>query len=218
VRATLSGVTSSVNLLELPNVRTEQELSKAYCAGRAYHHCIDWIERELPRELFTFDERTKPEKWLQAITKYVAVTGQAPIGPAAKQLFRSVEEARAEFRQVQDHAWGNRKIGPHTPADYERREARAWERFNAAKQQCLAAYKEAIRTGCVKRRRQKAARFCPGCNQEPLLLGQRKCWSCKAAARRNRNRRYRSKGRRETLSHLAINERKAPIPQNQPQR
>ena len=205
-----------MNPVELPNVRTEQELAELYCEPRAYWHCLYRVD--LPRELFTFDERNKPEKWLHTIATYLTLTGQAPISPAVKQLFRLVEEARAEFRAAQDRAWGNRKVGPHTPPDYERREARAWERFNAAKQQCLAAYKEAIRTGCVKRRRRKAARFCPVCNQEPLVLGQRKCCGCKAAARRNRNRRYRSKQVGETLSHVAISERKEPVSQNQPHR
>jgi hypothetical protein len=193
-------------LYPLCTAKTEREMAALYCEPRAYYQSVEFIAKEAPLGLFTFNELNKPEKWLEAVSKYLALTGQDAISQAAKQLFRLVEEARKEFREAQDRAWGDRKVTEHTPESYEKRELAAWEKFNLAKRQCLARYEHAIATGTVTRPKRKTARICPRCKQEPLLVGQRKCPNCRAAARRERNRRYASrlKDRLKTGSLLGI--------------
>jgi hypothetical protein len=201
-------------LYPLCTAKTEQEVAALYCEPRAYYQSVEFIAKEAPLGLFTFNELNKPEKWLEAVSKYLALTGQDAISQAAKQLFRLVEEARKEFREAQDRAWGDRKVTERTPESYEKRELAAWEKFNLAKRQCLARYGHAIATGHVTRVKRKAARICPQCKQEPLLVGRRKCDQCRAQTRSGRNNRYASrlKDRLKTGSLLGISRPKGAIP------
>ena len=169
--------------------KTEQEIVELSCAPQAYHHCVDFLW-EAPKGFFTFDELTKPEKWPQAVSKYLALTGQGELSLAANQLHRLLEEARKDFREAQDRAWHNRKLADRPPEDYYRKEAAAWEKFSKVKQVLLQQYNRAIKSGVVKRVKRKKARVCPMCNKEPLRPRQRKCDECRRATRRKRNRRY----------------------------
>jgi hypothetical protein len=193
--------------------KTEQQIVDLYCTPRAYHHSVEFL-LEAPQGLFTFDELTKPEKWLEAISKYVALTEQGEVSPAAKQLHRLVEGAGKEFRSAQDRAWGNRRLTDRTPEDYERREAAASRKFSEAKQTFLQRYNRAVKSGVVKRAKWKKARICPLCNKEPLGPRGRKCDECRRETRRKRNRRYVSglKNRAKTRSPLGIMRLKTAIP------
>jgi hypothetical protein len=197
--------------LQFTGTKAEPEIAELYCQPRAYYHSVEFIEKEALRGLFTFDDLNKPEKWLKAVSKYLALTGQDAISPAAKQLYRLVEEAR----ETQDRAWGDRKVTERTPESYERRERAAWEKFNRTKQQCLRRYERALATGEVKRIKRKRARICPRCEQEPLLARQRACDNCRKAARRERNSRFygSSKESIKTPSPLGISPQKGAIPQ-----
>jgi hypothetical protein len=172
-----------VNPLQLATAKAEPEIAELYCEPRAYWHCVEFLS-EAPRGLFTFNELTKPEKWQDAISKYLALTGQAEMSPAARQLSRLVEEKRREFRAAQDPAWGNRKVGPQVPEEYERRELRAWQKFYGFKETFLRRYERSIRTGVVKRVKRKEQRICPICGINPLPPRRRKCDPCCRVARR----------------------------------
>jgi PAS domain-containing protein len=194
-------------------IKTEQEIAKLYCEPNAYYHCVLFLQ-EGPEGLFTFDERNKPEKWLDAVSKYLALTGQGEVGLAAKQLHRLIEAARKEFREAQDRAWGHRKVTEHTPEGYERKEAAAWRKFSHAKQTFLQRYDRAIKSGVVERVKRKKARICPQCGKEPLRPRQRKCNECRRETRRERNKRYVSglKNHFKTGSLLGIRRPKIAIP------
>ena len=195
------------------NTKTEQEIAQLYCQPKAYYRSVLFLE-EAPAGLFTFDELNKPEKWVKAVSKYLALTGQDAISLAAKQLHRLVEEARKEFREAQGRAWGNQKLSDRTPESYERREAAAWEKFNHLKEQYLRQYEHAVATGVIRRLRRQKARICPLCNKQPLGPRQRKCGDCRKETRRARNKRYVSglKKRLKTGSLLGISHPKMAIP------
>src|SRR5262249_42760555 len=186
--------------------KTEQQIAELYCAPRAYCRSVEFL-LEAPAGLFTSDQLNKPEKWLNALSKYLALTRQGEVSLAAKQLHRLVEEARKEFRESQDRAWGNRKLANHPPEDFERREAAAWEKFSKLKQALLHRYNLAINTGVVKRVRRNKAQICPICETERLFRPrQRKCDECRIETRHQRNRRYNAglKNRVKTGSLLGI--------------
>jgi hypothetical protein len=193
--------------------KAEQEIAQLYCEPRAYYHSVLFL-RKAPEGLFTFDELNKPEKWLEAISKYLALTGQSAISLAAKQLHRLVEEARQNFREAQDRAWGQGMLCDRVPESYEHRESKAWERFNHLKQQYLRRYECAVATGVVRRLRRKKPQICPQCNEELLGPRQRKCDHCRRETRRKRNSRYVSglKTRFKTGSPLGITRAKIAIP------
>lgn len=193
--------------------KTEQQIAELYCGPRAYYHCVEFL-LEAPKGLFTFDELNERSKWQDAISKYLALTGQGELSLAAKQLHRLVEKARKEFREAQDRAWRNRKLADRPPEDYERREAAAWLKFSKVKEVSLQRYNRAIGSGVVKRVKRKKARLCPVCDKEPLRPRQRKCDECRRETRRKRNRRYYawSRNRSKTGSLLGIGLPKLTIP------
>jgi hypothetical protein len=199
--------------------KTEQEIVQLYCQPKAYYRGVLFLG-EGPAGLFTFDELNEPEKWVKAVSKYKALTGQSPISLAAKQLHRRVEEARRNFREAQGRAWGNQKLSNRTPESYERREAAAWEKFNHLKEQYLRQYEDEVATGVIRRLRRKKARLCPLCDKQPLGLRQRKCGDCRKETRRPRNKRYVSglKKRLKTGSPLGIRRLKMAIPLLPPSR
>jgi len=100
----------------------------------------------------------------------------SPIARRARaQLDYQVDQAHREFREAQDRAWENRKVGPHTPEDYQRKEEAAWRRFCDRKEVSLRRYHRAIRTGVVERLQKKERRICPDCGIEVLPSRRRKC-------------------------------------------
>jgi len=166
---------------------TEAEIAELYCQPRPYWRSVLFLAA-LPNESFSFNELHRPEKLRDAVSKYLELTGQGELSRAARQLFRSVEEARAGFRELQDRAWGTGKILEQTPADYDRKERSAWLKFCEEKQKFLRHYNRAIESGVVKRVKPKKQRLCPDCRTEPLLLRRRKCDACRRVSRRNSNR------------------------------
>jgi hypothetical protein len=141
----------------------EEWLAKLYCQPKPFWHCIPF---NMP-----------PKDWLKAVEM---LTGKSP-SAAAKQLHRRVEIARAEFKRKQDAAWGEREVGTHVPPAYEKREASAWNAFNAQKQAYLQDYLRATKSGVLRRPR---SRKCKMCNAAPVIGRTQYCGIC----RRQRNR------------------------------
>jgi hypothetical protein len=175
----------------------EEYLVRQYCEPRSYWHCLQELG-EPPMSFLVLNElggarsevQNYPEHWLDAVR---VCTKRAP-SPAAKQLHRRVETARAEFRTKQDKIYGNRKVSAAEGLDaIYRREDNAWEVFNAQKQVYLKDYLKAKETGIVVRRRQTWRR-CRQCNAERVMGRAKYCQICakqrhREAARANRKKR-----------------------------
>jgi len=179
--------------------QSEREIAQIYCQPRAYWRSLLFLEA-LPKGTFTSKELNLSEKSLVVVSKYLALTGQADISRAAKQLFHLVEQARREFRDAQDRAWSNRQIREKTPEDYDGREVVAWRKFCEAKQKFLRRYHRAVHSGIVRRATRKEQRICPDCGEEPLRPRRRKCDACCQTARRNSNRQAKLRFKRKQLT------------------
>jgi len=174
----------------------EEYLARKYCQPKPYWHCL----RELAGgNYYSFKEPNYPEYWLDAVTKYI---GQKP-SAAAKQLHRAVEVARAEFRTKQARMYGNRKVSETEGLEeIYRREDKAWDAFNAHKQECLRAYLKAIATGKIERQRARRRHRCEGEGCRELLSGRaRFCDICKRARHREAARVYRKNQPRSVISY-----------------
>src|SRR5882724_7026068 len=128
-------------------MNSEEYLARKYCEPKPYWRCVHELSGG---NYYRFNDLNYPEYWLDALGKY---TQQKP-SAAAKQLHRTVEAARAEFRAKQDRIYGNRKVSETEGLeDIYRREDNAWDAFNAHKKDCLRAYLKAIATGKIERQR-----------------------------------------------------------------
>jgi hypothetical protein len=161
-------------------------LARKYCEPKPYWHCLHGLDGG---QYYTYNEVNFPEYWLDAVAKYIGETPSA----AAKQLHRRVEAARAEFKAKQDRIYGNRNVLQRDGLeDIYRREDKAWDAFNAHKQDCLRAYLKAIATGKIDTRRARRRHRCEGQGCRELLSGRaRFCDICKRARNREAARIYR---------------------------
>src|SRR5262249_38612869 len=149
---------------ERTNMIEEDYLAIKYCEPKAYWHCL--LELGEPKGISyplsdkvppvlhelrdsPFKVQNCPERWLDAVR---ICTGREP-SAAARQLHRSVEAARAEFKAKQDRIWGQGLPHPNTRREKDRRERAAWDTFSAQKQAYLKEYLRAVKTGVVERRR-----------------------------------------------------------------
>jgi hypothetical protein len=154
----------------------EAYLARKYCEPNAYWHCLQEIG-EPSNSLLCLNELQEtgfkvqnfPEYWLDA----VRICSKQEPSPAAKQLHRRVEAARAEFRAKQEKAWG---AGGVDRAIYEEKERAAWNRFNGQKQAYRKEYLRATETGVVVRRR--TGRKCKQCNAEKVMGRAKYCEVC----------------------------------------
>ena len=167
----------------------EEYLARKYCEPTPHWHCL----RELSGgNHYTFDELNYPEYWLDAVAKYI----QAQPSAALKQLHRRVEAGRAEFRAKQERIYSGRKLVSETESlkDIYRREDKAWDDFNAYKQDCLRDYLQAIQTGKLETHRARRRHRCQGDGCSELLSGKVKfCDICKRARNREAARSYRKR-------------------------
>jgi hypothetical protein len=174
----------------------EEYLARKYCEPKAYWHCLEELG-ELSTSLLLLNElegarfavQNYPERWLDAVK---ICTKRAP-SPAAKQLHRKVEAARAEFKAKRDRIYGKRKVSETEGLeDIYRREDKAWNSFNVCKKDCLRAYLRPIETGKVETQRAKRRHRCQGEDCRELLSGRVKfCDICKRARNREAARVYR---------------------------
>jgi len=178
---------------------TEGKIAELYGRPSPYWRSVQFLS-ELPNGSFSFNELHRPERWRDAVSKYLELTGQGGISRAAGQLFRLIEEARREFRDAQERAWDARKILEQTPADYDLRELAAWFKFCKEKQKFLRLYNDAMQFGVVKRVKHNKERLCSDCGTKPLLRRQRKCDVCRRASRRDSNRRAKRRFKRKQLT------------------
>ena len=171
----------------------EEYLARKYCEPKAYWHCLQELGEPSTSFLVLnelesagFAVQNYPEYWLDAVR---ICTKRAP-SPAAKQLHRTVEAARAEFKAKQDRIYGNRKVSETGGLeDIYRREDKAWDAFNAQKQAYLKGYLRATETGVVVRRR--TGRKCKECNAGTVMGRAKYCEVCakqrhRAAVRANK--------------------------------
>lgn len=183
-----SGLTIGPPQRELKNI---EEIARLYCGPKAYWHSIEFLSTQLLPPSRN-GERLHPGHWLTAITKYLKLTGQdAPAG--LQELHRDVEAAREVFRAAQDRAWGNRQCAPHTPPDFERKEAKAWDRFSEEKLAALDRFLSGKTNDNVI-----VALPCPDCKTGRLGFKQQVCSVCAKLRIRESNRisqrKRRSKG------------------------
>jgi hypothetical protein len=166
----------------------EEYLARQYCEPKPYWRCVHELAGG---NYYSVNELNYPEYWLDAVAKYIDRKPSA----AAKQLHRTVEAARAEFKVKQDRIYGNRNVLQRDGLeDIYRREDKAWDAFNAHKQDCLRAYLKAIETGNVERRRGRRRHRCQGEGCMELLSGRvRFCDNCKRARNREAARIYRKR-------------------------
>jgi hypothetical protein len=174
----------------------EEYLARKYCEPQPYWRCLQELG-EASTSLRVLNElegagfpvQNYPKYWLDAVK---ICTKREP-SPAAKQLHRRVEAARAEFKTKQDRIYGNRKVSETEGLeDIYRREDKAWDAFNAQKKDCLRVYLNAIETGKLERQRARRRHRCQGEGCMELLSGRaRFCASCKRARNREAARVYR---------------------------
>jgi len=184
----------------------EDYLATKYCEPKAYWHCLlefgELIGTSYPLSDDTppvlhelrdsrFKVQNYPERWLDAVR---ICTGREP-SALARQLYRSVEEARAEFRAKQDRIWGQGLPDPNTRHEKYRREGAAWNTFSAQKQAYLKEYRRAVKTGVVGRRR--ISRRCRQCNAEKVIGRASFCRIC--STQRHRQAARESKKRKTGL-------------------
>ena len=165
----------------------EEWLARIYCKAKAFWHCTRQLKGS---SYYTFAEINHPQNWLKVVAKY---TQQEP-SPAAKQLHRRVETARAEFKAKQEKAWGTGRVDRDR---YERLEAAAWNTFNAQKQAYLRDYLKAIATGVVRRKR--TGRECKQCSTAKVVGRARYCDSCAKQRQRDSLRASRNRKRQKRL-------------------
>ncbi len=174
----------------------EEYLARKYCAPNAYWHCLQELggpstSLRVLNELdgAGFAVQNYPKYWPDA----VRICIKREPSPAARQLHRGVESARAEFKTKQDRIYGNRKVSETEGLqNIYRREDTAWDAFNARKKDCLRVYLNAIETGKIERQRARRRHRCQGEGCMELLSGRaRFCASCKRARNREAARVYR---------------------------
>jgi hypothetical protein len=174
----------------------EEYLARKYCEPKAYWHCLQELGEpstslRVLNELegAGFPVQNYPEYWLDAVT---ICTKREP-SPAAKQLHRRVEVARAELMAKQDRIYKNRHVLDKRGLDgIYRREDKAWDVFNAEKQAYLRDYLKAIETGEIERHRARRRHRCQGADCRELLSGRvRFCAGCKRVRNREAARVYR---------------------------
>jgi hypothetical protein len=170
--------------------KTMEEIVRLYCAPKAYWHSIEFLSTQFATT-FTDGERLHPRYWLTAITKYLKLTGQEM--PAGLQdLHRDVEAARGVFQDAQDRAWGNRQCPPHTPPDFERKEAKAWDRFSEENQAALGRFLSGKTNDNLF-----VALPCPNCKTGRLGFRKQLCSVCAKLSKGQSNRLSQQKWRSE---------------------
>ena len=170
----------------------EEWLARLYCEPKAFWHCTRQLDGS---GHYTFADINLPVNWLKAVANY---TEQEP-SAAARQLHRSVEAARAEFRAKQEKIYGERTlyvISRSREAIYPKEDA-AWNTFNAQKQAFLRDYLKAIATGIVRRKR--TGRKCKQCNAARVTGRARYCDSCAKQRQRDSLRTSRNRKRQNRL-------------------
>lgn len=147
------------------------EIARLYCEPKAYWHSIEFLWAQ-PKTAFTDAERLYPSHWFTAITKYLKLKGQG-VPAGLEELHRDVEAERGVFKAMQDCAWGNRQCPSHTPPEFERKEAKAWERFSEQKQAVLARFVAGKKNDNVF-----LAPRCPECKTGRLGFKKQLCSVC----------------------------------------
>jgi len=84
-------------------VSGEEYLARQYCEPQPYWHCLQELTGG---DYYSFNELSYPEHWLDVLGKYAHQRPSA----AAKQLHRTVEAARAEFKVKKERIYGNRTV------------------------------------------------------------------------------------------------------------
>lgn len=182
----------------------EEYLARKYCEPNAYWQCLQELGEPSMSFLVLnelegaeFKVQNDPKYWLDAVR---ICTKRAP-SPAAKQLHRMVEAARAEFRAKQDRIYGNRRVSEtESLQEIYRREDKAWDVFNAQKEVYLKDYLRAIETGVVVRR--QLGRKCKQCNAEKVMGRAKYCEVC--AKQRHREAVRANKKRRRSLRVISL--------------
>jgi hypothetical protein len=85
------------------------------------------------------------------------------------------EESLRIFRSEQEQAWGNRKVGSHTPPDYLEKEDAAWQ-------------KHLDRLALIQKGKQAKWSLCRNCGKEKISAGRTYCAGCKRLLRLHRRR------------------------------
>jgi hypothetical protein len=174
----------------------EEYLARKYCEPKAYWHCLQELG-EASTSLRVLNElegagfpvQNHPKRWLDAVR---ICTKREP-SPAAKQLHRRVEAARAEFKAKQDRIYGNRNVSEtESLEDIYRKENKACDAFDTQKKACLTVYLKAIETGKIQRQRARRRHRCQGEDCTELLSGRaRFCANCQRVRNREAARVYR---------------------------
>jgi hypothetical protein len=150
----------------------EEYLARKYCEPKPYWRCLHELAGG---NYYSFNELNYPQHCLDAVAKYI----QAKTSAAVKQLHRSVEAARAEFKAKQDKASGAGRVDR---AIFEKKELAAWNTFTAQKAAYLKGYLKALETGAVVRK--WTGRKCNECHVEKVIGRAKYCNAC--AKRRHR--------------------------------
>jgi hypothetical protein len=153
------------------HISGEEWLARLYCEPKAFWHCTRQLDGS---RYYIFAEINLPQNWLKAVASY---TEQEP-SAAARQLYRRVEAARAEFRARQEKIYGERTlyaISRNRKAIHAKEDA-AWNTFNAQKQAYLRDYLKTIASGVVRRIR--TGRKCKQCNTAKVTGRARYCDLC----------------------------------------
>ena len=177
----------------------EEWLARLYCEPKAYWHCLHELEPSGARRYYSSDKLNYPQHWLKTVAKY---TQQEP-SAAARQLYRRVEAARAEFRAKREKIYGERSLYQISRRKecIETNELSAWNTFNVQKQARLKEYLRAINTGVVTRKR--TGRKCGQCYAAKVIGRAKYCDSC--AKQRHRE------AKRASKQKLALEATKCPL-------
>ena len=89
------------------------------------------------------------------------------------EIEAQIAESLRLFRSDQDQAWGNRKVGSHTPQDYREKEETAWR-------------KHQDRLALIAKGKKAKWSLCRACGKEKISAGRKYCAECKRKRRRKR--------------------------------
>jgi hypothetical protein len=175
----------------------EEQLAVLYCQPKPIWHCTRQLD---PPGYYTFNEINYPENWLKVVAKY---TQQQP-SPAARQLHRRVEAARAELRARQDKIFpisrSTDRIGLNERYHLE---DLAWDRFNRKKAAYLKDYQKTVAKGGVLKRI-RLTHKCKQCGESGVSKGRQFCEVCRKERARESSRKWKAKnrGREDILGAL----------------
>ena len=170
---------------------------RLYCSPEPYWHAIECLQSLLSEPM--------GGSWLLMVRNYLKLNAQIePIG--LERLSREVENSRAVFHDAQRRA-SDRYLGARchqvTPPEYERAEAKAWDRFSAEKQAAFSRFLKGDHT--------TESPFllpCPKCQLGKLGPKKRLCAACAALSisisNREAQRRQRAKRRLDVIKHAEL--------------